>query len=304
MKSCTGGLYAILSRSSQTCQGGLNFRVVVNRNELIRTVRDETDPVRRVRLAGEAMTQLQQGEVELSRLRREAIEDAASAGLSYSEIARQVDLTRGRVSQIRSDSPPAERAFFGVGPLTLAVPLRPIQGRDQPVVASEDMQARNDLAELLNSLVFHVYPDEIDPRKRWRPAGDELIAICGPKSSPTIAELLSTDPLLNFSEDSEGRWGITDRITEKRFESPMDDDPQQNGDVAYVGRLNLDKKRQLLLIAGVHAIGSVGAVHYLQGNVKRLYDKVGNENFSMVVASTNDGSDITASEESCPPEIH
>jgi hypothetical protein len=172
------------------------------------------------------------------------------------------------------------------------------------VVASEDVNARDDLSALLAELVFHVYPDEIDPRKRWRPGGDELIAICGPKSSPTIAELLADDPLLDFSEDEHGRWGITDRITGQRHESPMDDDQPANGDVAYLGRVNFDKKRNLLLIAGVHAIGSVGAVHYLRRNLDRLYDKVGTANFSMVIASEHQNGQITGSEEACPPEAH
>ena len=276
----------------------------MDRDGLIRTVRDEADPVRRVRKAGDAMIRFQQGEVELSRIRRQAIEEAAEQGHSYSDIAREVELTRGRVSQIRKDSPPPERAFFGVGPVTLAVPLRHVPDRDFPIVASEDTQARDDLATLLRELVFHVYPNQIDPRRRWRPAGDELIAICGPKSSPTIEALLANDPILDFSADDNGRWSITDRITGQRFESPMDDPEPGNGDVAYLGRIDFDKKRKLLLIAGVHAIGSVGAVHYLRRNLARLYDKVGTANFSMVVASRFEGSEIMASEEACPPESH
>jgi hypothetical protein len=207
-------------------------------------------------------------------------------------------------SQIRKDSPARERAFFGIGPVTLAVPLRPLPDRDLPVVASEDIQARDDLASLLGEMLFHVHPDEIDPRKRWRPSGDELIAICGPKSSPNIAELLAADPMLDFSQDDAGRWGITERVTGQRFESAMDDPEPGNRDVAYLGRLDFDKRRKLLLIAGVHAIGSVGAVHYLRRNVNRLHDKVGTGNFSMVIASTFDGGEITASEEACPPETH
>lgn len=43
----------------------------------------------------------------------------------------------------------SERAFFGVGPLTLAVPLRDVPGRALPMIASEDARARDSLRELL-----------------------------------------------------------------------------------------------------------------------------------------------------------
>ncbi|EQD44079.1 RNA polymerase, sigma-24 subunit, ECF subfamily [mine drainage metagenome] len=58
-------------------------------------------------------------------MRREAIEIAHDLyGLSYTQVASELGLTKGRISQIRTSAPPAERAFFGVGPVTIIVPER------------------------------------------------------------------------------------------------------------------------------------------------------------------------------------
>jgi hypothetical protein len=80
-------------------------------------IRTESDPLRQAKMAGDLITVYQQRSVELSRLRKEAINRAAAErGLSFSAIASELGLTRGRISQIRQSAPPAERAFFGVGP--------------------------------------------------------------------------------------------------------------------------------------------------------------------------------------------
>ena len=84
----------------------------------------------------------------------------------------------------------------------------------------------------------------------------------------------------------------------------MDDPNPESSDIAYLGRLNFDRNRKLILIAGVHAIGSVGAAAYLQANITSLYDKVASENFSMVVSSRHDGAEIVESGAACPPERH
>lgn len=270
----------------------------------VQQVLAEPDPIRRVRLAGEVMLRLQQTELEVSRLRRQAIELAAAGGMSYSEVARQVGLTRGRVSQIRSDAPPDERAFFGIGPLQLGVPLRRMPDRELPVVASEDLAAREGLSELLSTLAFHVEHIEIDPDDPWEPTGQDLAAICGPKSSPTIAKLLKADPALSFKPDKAGRWQLRAKQSKETFTSPMDDVNPSNTDVAYLGRIRFDDHRSLVLIAGVHAIGSLGAVHYLRTNLAALHHEVGDQPFSMVINSTHDGQQIVTSEAACQPLVH
>ena len=114
-----------------------------------------------------------------------------------------------------------------------------------------------------------------------------MVAICGPKSSPVSAAALAADPLLDFRED-DGRWLIADRTDGTRYLSPLDDG-QDDRDIAYVGRLPVAGGGTMLLIAGVHALGSVGAVDYLTGHAAELYRQVGEGTFSMITASRHDG---------------
>ncbi|WP_223256757.1 hypothetical protein [Micromonospora endophytica] len=269
-------------------------------------IRSEADPLRQAKLAGELIAIYQQRSVELARLRKEAINRAASErGISYSAIATELGLTRGRITQIRQTAPPAERAFFGVGPITVALPLREAAGRALPVISSEDARAAEQLTRLLTDLSFQVEQFRIPPDGSWQPRGD-AVAICGPKSSPVTATAISGDPLLTFEPDISGNWTIRERDGSRVYESPMDGENERRwSDVAYVARLPLPASGQsLLVIAGVHALGSVGAVDYLSRNLPDLYHQVGTRPFSMVVGSDHDGETVTRSELLCPPRTH
>jgi hypothetical protein len=274
--------------------------------DLFDRVRRESDPLRQAKLASELITQYQQRSVELARLRREAINRAADErGLSYSSIAAELGLTRGRITQIRQTAPPGERAFFGVGPVTVAVPLRDLPGRALPVISSEDTRAAEMLTNLLGALSFQVEQFRIPPDGGWQPRGD-AVAICGPKSSPVTAEAIAADPFLTFEPDETGKWIIRERDGSRTYESPMDDAASVGwSDVAYVGRLPSPSDGQtLLVIAGVHALGSVGAVDYLTHHLADLYAQVGSRPFSMVITSDHDGETVTRSELLCPPRAH
>ncbi|MGW4942949.1 winged helix-turn-helix domain-containing protein [Actinoplanes sp. NPDC004185] len=258
-------------------------------------VRAERDPLRQAVRAGELITVYQQRAVELARLRKQAINQLlADGGMSSAEVARKLGLSKGRVTQIRQTAPPAERSFFGVGPITLAVPLREVPGRALPVIASEDAQARDALRDFLEKrLAFAVEPFGIPTSGQWQPAGD-VVAICGPKSSPVTSRAIASDPVLDFSRDDDGRWTIKERESGRQFGSPMDADKPEWSDIAYVGRLHVDEQ-PITIIAGIHALGSVGAVDYLIRNLPRVAAAVGDSDFSMIVESAHrDGEVLTA----------
>nr|MDT0662863.1 hypothetical protein [Micromonospora sp. DSM 115978] len=266
-------------------------------------VRSEPDALKRAERAGKLITIYQQRSVELARARREAIiQLAEEQGIPYVEVARLLNLTKGRITQIRQTAPLRERAFFGVGPVTIAVPERTVAGRPQPMIASEDERARNSLRSLLERLSFHVDPFDIPPTGQWQPTGD-AIAICGPKSSSIIAAAIDSDPILGFGPDNRGRWKIRERATGKEYSSPLDDDLESRTDIAYIARLQ-SGVGSLLIIAGVHAIGSLGAVDYLSHSLAELYTAVGTNPFSMVVRSSHRGNHIVSSEEVMPPCPH
>lgn len=268
-------------------------------------VRREVDPLRQAQLAGELIATYQQRSVELARLRREAINRAqAEKGLNFAAIAEKLGLTRGRITQIRQKAPAPERAFFGVGPVTVAIPNRLVPGRALPVISSEDARAADLLTDLLTDLAFHVDRLRIPPGGVWEPRGD-VVAICGPKSSAVTAQAIASDPVLTFDSNQAEKWTIRERDGSRSYESPMDDATSLTwSDVAYVGRLALPSGQPIFVVAGVHALGSVGAIDYLRRHVAELYTRVGTQRFSMVVASEHDGETVTRSELLCAPRVH
>lgn len=265
------------------------------------SVRREPDPRRLGRRATELLVTYQQRTVELARLRREAMRQLQETeGLSYAAVAAEFGLSKGRIGQIRQSAPPAERGLFGVGPVTVAVPLRAGRERALPVLASEDLLAYERLADYLRALQFGVRQERIPVDGQWTPAGD-VVAICGPKSSPVSAAALAADPVLDYRERG-GRWTITERATGTVHTSPWDDgDP--TADIAYLGRLPVPGG-SMLLVAGVHALGSVGAVDWLVGHAAELHRAVGDRPFSMVVGSRHDGERVEESEALCGPTPH
>ncbi len=264
------------------------------------SVRRERDPRRQGRRATELLALYQQRTIELARLRKEAVRRLqVEEGLSYAAVAAEFGLSKGRVGQITQSGPPAERALFGVGPVTVAVPLR-AAGRALPVLASEDALAYELLAQALRDLQLAVEQVRIPVDGAWEPRGD-VIAICGPKTSPVSAAALAADPVLDFRHE-DGRWLIADRVDGTRFTSPIDDG-EPDRDIAYLGRLPV-AGGTMLLVAGVHALGSVGAVDWLTGHAAELYRQVGDEPFSMVTASRHDGERVLGSEVLCGPRRH
>lgn len=142
----------------------------------------------------------------------------------------------------------------------------------------------------------------IPPDGQWEPIGD-TVAICGPKSSPVVDQLLRSAPYLSLRPDRSRRWHLTNRETGEKHFSPMDEDPPADADIAYQGKHQIGGAT-LVVIAGVHAIGSVGAVHYLARHLDDLHAAVGDGPFSMATTATFHGETIKRSSELCPPRTH
>lgn len=71
-------------------------------DDFIHSVRVTVDVQERARLASELVATLQSGVKRLSRIRREALEQMLAGGMTQAEIAKSVDLSEPRVSQILS----------------------------------------------------------------------------------------------------------------------------------------------------------------------------------------------------------
>lgn len=102
--------------------------------------------------------------------------------------------------------------------------------------------------------------------------------------------------------EADGRWTIEHRATGNDYVSPSDDDAPTHADLAYIGR-HVDGDRVVLHIAGLHAIGSLGAVAYLASNATELYGEVGESGFSMIVRVEYEGLTITDTEVVSGPHI-
>ncbi|WP_162836655.1 sigma-70 family RNA polymerase sigma factor [Nocardia brasiliensis] len=235
-------------------------------------VRNDPDPLRRGQRATELITLYQQRATELARLRKAAIKEAhLDLGLSYKEIAERFGLTQGRVSQIRSSGPRPERAFFGVGPVSVGIPRRfgLEEGRERPFFDASD-QATQELVEttlerlLLASARFAIDPDTDEP-----PPGDTVV-ICGPKSAPVARHLLAEDPVLGFERDDDG-WWITDSNTGLRHQSPYRQDSANKTDLGYFSRRVADQ-RVVVHIAGITSVGSLGVAHWLDHHLPEIFD--------------------------------
>jgi hypothetical protein len=198
--------------------------------------------------------------------------------------------------------PPVWRALFGDGPVTVAVPLRAMPGRALPVISSEDARAAEEMTRVLSDLSVKVRHGRIPVGGGWRPAGS-TVAICGPKSPAAIKDLIDTDPFLGFATDDVGVWRIRDKASGQLYTSAMDVSATALEDVAYVGRLRAGAAT-VLVVASVHALGSMGAVHYLARNLQTIFDTVGTGRFSMVVASTHDAETVLASDRIGELRVH
>lgn len=248
-------------------------------------IRRDPDPVRRGRRATELLGVYQQRSTELARLRRAAIEEARGRlGGSYTEVARAFGLSKGRITQIRTAAPPPERAFFGVGPVTVAIPGRWFPGRDELVIASEDDYTADIVLDELRRLAFVAERYRMDPDEQWAPAGDAVV-ICGPESAPVGAALLAEDPVLGFDQDDAGRWWLVEHRGGTRYGSPRDEDSARSADIAYLSHRQ-DGERVIVHLAGIHALGSIGAASYLTTALDELWAEGDTASFSMVVSAS------------------
>ncbi|MDP8929992.1 MAG: helix-turn-helix transcriptional regulator [Actinomycetota bacterium] len=199
-------------------------------------------------------------------------------------------------------------ALFGSSPVTIALPLR-LMGAGRELLAHEDFEAGERLATFLRGLGIDVSLTKVSPSGEIDLSAEGLIAICGPKSSPVIAEQFDNDPHFGFLPDRFERWRIIERATGNEILSPLDRAAPTDQDLAYVGRLpRPDRSGTFLLIAGIHAIGSLGAVHFLTQahNLKEVHRAVGEARFSMVVSCAFQRLPltITSSEAFTVPRVH
>jgi hypothetical protein len=260
-------------------------------HEDLKHVAEIAVPIERAKVAIDLIADYQGRVVELSRIRREAIEDASGSGMSQADIAAQLGVSRGRVGQLASAGPPPERAFFGTGPMT--VPLGgKYEGGKSPdenpseVITREDLNNFEHLRKLFTTLKLESQYEVIPPSGIVSLNRENLVVICGPRLSPIVAQVLESDDNLRFLKDD--AWYLADLKTDTEYRSPIDLDGSA-GDIGYLGRLpRFDGKGTFLYIAGIHSIGASGVVHYLENHLGELYREMKNHRFSTLISCRYD----------------
>lgn len=253
-------------------------------DERFREVESLKDPLELLKQSTELLTYNHQLGMELARLRRQAVDEAIEVlGMSYSQIAQEAGLSKGRIGQIRKSAPPAERKLFGIGPVQVAVPLREKNDRAFHQVDLGDLKARENVAALLKSLYLQHEEVYINPSDEWQ-LQNETIAICGPKTSPVISECLKQDKNVAFEERSAGIWDLYIRNQEI-----WATDSREFSDYGYLAKLPVTDGFAFI-IAGIHSSGSIGVTEYLSERAEEIFMTYGESPFSMVIgADVSDG---------------
>lgn len=247
-------------------------------------------PVERAKAAIDLMATYQGWVLEVSRIRREAIEEAQASGMTQAEIAKQLGVSRGRVGQLASAGPAPERAFFGTDMMTVSLGGKYEAGKSpenrSEVVTREDLSNFEHLRKLLGTLKLDAQYEVVPPSGIINLNRDNHVVVCGPRLSPILAQVLEGDDNLRFQKDD--AWYLADLKTDTEYRSPIDEDGTPC-DFGYLGRLpRLDGRGTFVYIAGVHSIGANGVVHYLENNLSELYREVRTRRFSTLISCRYD----------------
>ena len=175
--------------------------------------------------------------------------------------------------------------LLGNRSVVVHIPSRKVD-RLKPVVAMEDYNTYEKIRSVLLSNGFtvdvkYISPDgfiELTPNKA-------NVVVCGPKNSPIVKKTFNNLKDTTFILQNE-TWSL--KSGKETLKSPIEDYYNQH---AFLGKLRLDipnYKEPVLLICGVHAIGSDGVAFYLNDNkaLDNLLLKVKKGLFHCVITSS------------------
>ncbi|MEU7206153.1 sigma-70 family RNA polymerase sigma factor [Streptomyces sp. NPDC045470] len=268
-------------------------------------LKELSDPLERAKAAHGLVSRVQDYGNEFQAVRNEAMNETLRMGkLSSTQLAAELGISKGRVSQLAKGAPP-ERLFLGSGKVIVAVGEKLEEGKLQDgrtkamrssAIVKEDVQTYEQLRELAEDVGLEVAFEGIPVGGNVRLNRNNLVVICGPRLSPLIEQILESDPHLRFEKDDDG-WFLSDRNTGEIYRSPVD--RGESADIAYFGRLpRPDGQGTFLYIAGIHAIGSGGVVHWLTQELASTHRELKARRFSTLIASRFDPNtlEIVASE--------
>ena len=245
-----------------------------------------TDDVVRARVASDLASRFQAAMTEISRLRRESLDQLVERGMSHGEIAAAIGTTRSRVGQLLTSGPRPERAMLGTGTVTVAIGGKPEHGRrdSQPqyVVSAEASQAYEVISKLASSLNLSAEIEVVPPPGLVDLNRPNLVVLTSTKLVPFVSQVLASDPRYGFASDERGLY-LVDKADGTEHVPPQDT-AGEPVDYAYVGRLpRPDGRGTFLYAAGVHAAGTWGAAVWLAEHLDELYRQLKLKRFSLLL---------------------
>lgn len=279
--------------------------------DLVSDIAEVDDTILRARLASRRHEQLIEAGAELAKLRLEGMVEMSDKGLTHGQIAKELGLSRARVSQIfRASSAPLHRAFItsGGGNVTVAIGGKLESGRtdgtEQPVLSTEAMAAYGILADLAREVGLEPVCEVVPPPGMVDLARPNLLVLTSPKLLPFVSQILRSDPWFTFDQDEKGVF-LVEKPSGAEHRSPRDDG--QHRDHAYLGRLpRPDGQGTFLYLAGIHSTGTLGAARYLADHLGELHRELKTRRFSMLLTcevdpNTRDVVEVTPLTE---PRLH
>jgi hypothetical protein len=243
-----------------------------------------TDPRERATIAHQLIDQHQEAIAELSRVRRDAIEQLLAGGMTQTQIAELLHMSRSRISQLLSSGTRPERSFLtSSSTISVAIGAKKEAARTDPgeMVSVESFGAYELMADLVRSLGLDANYEVVPPPGLVRLNRPGLIVLAGPRVLPFLDQVMEADPHLRFATDDEG-WHLVDVTAGKQYRPPAS---RSDGvDYGYIGRLpRPDGKGTFLWLAGTHSQGTLGAATYLVANLSDLYKEVKTKRFSLII---------------------
>lgn len=180
------------------------------------------------------------------------------------------------------------RRLLGTDKVLVHIPTRNAgdvlgEKRLKTVVAREDYNTFEKLRATLLAAEFEVDLAYIPPDGEIELKKDcANIVVCGPKNSSEVQAVFDGMKNLDFKKDDEG-WYF-EMTGGERLYSPLEENKEQ---YAFLGKVSLGGK-DVLLVCGIHAIGSDGVAHFLGDGkqMEQLLQRVGDGRFCCLIKSS------------------
>lgn len=262
-------------------------------------IRQIQDPAERARIVGREQNRLSNLIDELAGIRREAIDEMLRTGLSQSDIARELGVTRSRLNKLVSTGPGPERALLVPKPragalLTVAVVEKHESERARPSVLVTTQAAATKLERLARDMGLDTEVTHVSEATGYIDLNhDSLAVLVGPRTSLLVAQAVTADPVIKWRkiDDANNNWMLIDTRQDLEFRSDFDEkNPATDAPrtcYAHIGRIRRpDGEGTFLYLGGAHGAGTAGAVDYFVNNIGDLWQQVHRNLWSAIVKTT------------------